>query len=53
MPSPTQHTEQTRQRKHTKAGRKKKKARARAGTPKFPIHPEKARQQKSAPKSSA
>ncbi len=40
MSSLTQKTEQNRQRKHRKAGKIKKRARTKAGTPKFPIHPE-------------
>jgi len=41
MSSLSQKTRQNRERKQTKAGRKRKKARTKAGTPKFPIHPEK------------
>jgi hypothetical protein len=40
MVSDTQKSERIRRRKRTTAGKKNKKARARAGTPKFPIHPE-------------
>ena len=40
MPSDTQKTSSRRRRKVATNGRKKKKLRARAGTPKFPIHPE-------------
>ena len=41
MTSLRQKTRIARERKATKAGRKRKKAMAKAGTPKFPIHPEK------------
>ncbi len=40
MSSNTQKTREIRTRKHTKAGQKRKKARTKAGTPKFPIHQE-------------
>jgi hypothetical protein len=39
MASNTQQTEKIRRRKEATAGRKKRKKRTRAGTPKFPIHP--------------
>lgn len=42
MVSDTQKTWRRRDAKTTKLGKDKKKARAKAGTPKFPIHPEKA-----------
>ena len=41
MPSNTQKTEKRRRRKESKNGRANKKARTKAGTPKFPIHPDK------------
>ncbi|MCS6798147.1 MAG: hypothetical protein NZ898_06420 [Myxococcota bacterium] len=40
MPSNTKITRNRRKRKARKLGRDKKKARTRAGTPKFPIHPQ-------------
>lgn len=40
MVSDTQRTERIRRRKRATNGKANKKARARAGTPKFPIHPE-------------
>ena len=40
MSSATQQTRIQRKAKLTKAGRKRKKADTKAGTPKFPIHPE-------------
>ena len=46
MPSLSQKTRIRRERKLTKAGRKRKKARTKEGTPKFPIH--QAKQAKSA-----
>ncbi len=42
MASDTKKTEARRRRKRSTVGRKQSKLRARAGTPKFPIHPEKA-----------
>jgi hypothetical protein len=39
--SNTQITKKRRQHKTAKAGKQNKKARLKAGTPKFPIHPEK------------
>lgn len=41
MASLTQVTKKRRQRKATRAGLKAKRARTKAGTPKFPIHPTK------------
>ena len=40
MVSDTQRTERIRRRKRATGGKRNKKARTRAGTPKFPIHPE-------------
>lgn len=40
MASNTQQTQKRRLRKERTAGSKKRKKRTRAGTPKFPIHPE-------------
>ncbi len=42
MSSATQQTERRRQLRKADAGKKNKKARAKHGTPAFPIHPEKA-----------
>lgn len=41
MASLTQVTKKRRKRKTARAGLKNKKARTKAGTPKFPVHPEK------------
>ena len=41
MASISQVTKKRRRRKAVKQGQKNRKARAKAGTPKFPIHPEK------------
>jgi hypothetical protein len=46
MVSLTQKTERQRRHKAATVGRKQKKLRARAGTPRFPIHPEEAILQK-------
>jgi hypothetical protein len=40
MASATQQTERRRAMRKSKLGKKQKKARVKAGTPKFPIHPE-------------
>jgi hypothetical protein len=40
MASLTQITKKRRRRKRVSVGRAKRRARAKAGTPKFPIHPE-------------
>jgi hypothetical protein len=40
MVSDTQKSERIRRRKRATEGKRNKKARTRAGTPKFPIHPE-------------
>lgn len=42
MSSATQQTERRRELRKRKLGKKKKKARAKGSTPKFPVHPEKA-----------
>lgn len=42
MASATQQTERRREIRKRKLGKKNKKARAKVGTPKFPVHPEKA-----------
>ena len=41
MASNTKQTKAQRRRKRAKQGRAKKRGRAQAGTPKFPVHPEK------------
>jgi hypothetical protein len=40
MVSSTRQTERRRSMNHSRAGRANKKARVRAGTPQFPVHPE-------------